>query len=184
MKTYMKIALISLSIAGAPLLANEQEAIKIVGLLKNTVSIFEQAITRMCVQGDKAGSMALLALEKQLQETPLIECKDKVGQTATEIYSKFSQVVIKVCSILKSNKPLNEITLDLANNFDTKKLFTDVINDLNKLLSLAQQNNYPELGTLLEDLIKQTQTEQKKWSNPPATALVKFIQSIKAYFKR
>jgi hypothetical protein len=184
MKIYIQLALACLSLSGSSfLLSNQDESIEHVRHLEHAVRKFERGINKW-VQGNKEGIVEIIALEN-MHQLELEDHADQVTQKAKAIYDHFTHNVIsKVCSILKSGKPLDEITLDLSTNFDVKKMFTQVLHDLQHLLSLANRHNYTELTPIIEELIKQIQVEQKKWANPPVTVLAKFIQSIKAYFKR
>lgn len=182
MKIYTKIALILCSLS-APIFANEDDIIVLVKHFTSSVGRFKDAMDDICINGHKDGITALHELRKDLAQHQPTLFDTEVGVAMTTIYRKFNMLLAKICTTLQfePGKTLTDITIDLTKNFDVKTLFPEMISDLQQLQKIAQQHEYEKLVAILDDLIGQVHTEQKKWNNTSATMFAKLVQSIKAF---
>lgn len=182
MKTYTKMALILCSMS-APVFAQESDIIELVQNFTATVTRFKDAMDAICVTGSKDGITALHELKKDIAAHQLPSFENEVGNAMVNVYRKFSALLGKVCNTLQftPGKTFSDITLELTKSFDIKKLFPEMITDLQQVKSLAEKNNFGRLVIILDELLTQVQAEQKKWSNASGTMFSKLVQSIKSF---
>lgn len=182
MKMYTKMALIVCSVS-APVFANESNVIDLVQHFTGTVTRFKDAMDAICVAGSKDGITALHDLRKDLANFQMPSFENEVGTAMATMYRKFNAILGKVCNTLQfaPGKTFSDITLELTKSFDIKKLFPEMITDLQQVKSLAEKNNFGRLVIILDELLTQVQAEQKKWSNASGTMFSKLVQSIKSF---
>lgn len=184
MKIHIKRALICLTLANGLLLADQALNIEKTHTFKGNFDAFKSAIELILVKGNKNGINQLVDLLNQLSTQTLAVASDEMSTALNKTYFKFNQVIIKICTLFKNTTSVNDLTLDLSNNFDINKLFQEALVDIKELHTLAVKNNHPDLAQLLQELTQQIQTEQKKWAKPNASFLTKLVQSVKAYLKK